>query len=59
MHEVARCFSAILEDLFDDTLLNQVYQKITEGEVQEGMDDLVTGLHTRRQNSSAACASAR
>jgi extracellular factor (EF) 3-hydroxypalmitic acid methyl ester biosynthesis protein len=49
---VTRCFSAILEDLFDDTLLNQVYGKLTEGKIQEGMDDIQIGLQTRRQNSS-------
>jgi extracellular factor (EF) 3-hydroxypalmitic acid methyl ester biosynthesis protein len=44
--------SAMLEELFDDTLLNQVYGKITEGHVGEGMSNLVSGLMLRRQNSS-------
>lgn len=41
-----------LENLFDDTLLNQSYNKIMEGKVQEGMNDLLNGLHTQRLNSS-------
>lgn len=44
--------SAMLEELFDDTLLNQVYGKLMEGQTAEGMDDLFTGLQIRRQNSS-------
>ena len=44
--------SAILEDLFDDRLLNQAYEKITEGDVWNGMDDLVKGLKKRRDTSS-------
>jgi SAM-dependent methyltransferase len=44
--------SAILEELFDDTLLNQAYGKLAEGKVQEGMDELLIGLQSRRQNSS-------
>jgi hypothetical protein len=44
--------SAMLEELFDDTLLNQVYGKITEGHVGEGMSGLVSGMTLRRQNSS-------
>jgi hypothetical protein len=44
--------STILEDLFDDRLLNLVYEKLSEGKVPEGMDDLLSGLQTCRQNSS-------
>ena len=42
----------MLEELFDDTLLNQVYGKLTEGKVEEGMGPLFNGLQLRRQNSS-------
>ncbi len=42
----------ILEDLFDDTLLNQVHAKLTEGQVREGMVELTHGLLSRRLNSS-------
>ncbi len=44
--------SAMLEELFDDSLLNQVYGKLMEGQTAEGMSDLFTGLQIRRQNSS-------
>ena len=44
--------SEMLEELFDDTLLNQVYGTITGDKVEEGMDTLFKGLQLRRQNSS-------
>ena len=44
--------SAMLEELFDDTLLNQVYGKLMAGQVWEGMDELIEGLRIRRQSSS-------
>jgi SAM-dependent methyltransferase len=43
--------SSVVEDHFDDSLLNQVYEKLTDGRVREGMDDLLSGLQARRQNS--------
>jgi hypothetical protein len=52
MHDRGAMVSAILEDLFDDRLLNLVYEKLAEGKIQEGMDDLLSGLRTCRQNSS-------
>jgi len=44
--------SVILQNLFDDTLLNQSYNKLLEGQVGEGMNDLLAGLHAQRLNSS-------
>jgi extracellular factor (EF) 3-hydroxypalmitic acid methyl ester biosynthesis protein len=44
--------NALLEDLFDDSLLNQVHQKLSDGKVQEGMAELFVGLQTRRLNST-------
>ena len=52
MYDRREMVSVILEDLFDDTLLNQVYEELTAGKIQEGMDDIQIGLQTRRQNSS-------
>jgi extracellular factor (EF) 3-hydroxypalmitic acid methyl ester biosynthesis protein len=52
MHDRGEMVSAILEDLFDDTLLNQTYEKLTEGKVKEGMENLIQGLKIRRQNCS-------
>jgi extracellular factor (EF) 3-hydroxypalmitic acid methyl ester biosynthesis protein len=42
----------LLGDLFDDTLLNEVYAKINQGQVEQGIDELFLGLQTRRLNSS-------
>ncbi|MBV9124576.1 MAG: hypothetical protein JO112_14560 [Planctomycetes bacterium] len=44
--------NAILEDLYDDSLLNSVYAKFQEDRVQEGMNELFLGLQSRRLNSS-------
>src|SRR4051812_14524357 len=52
MHDRGELVSALLEELFDDTLLNQAYGKLTGGKVHEGMDELFLGLQARRQNSS-------
>jgi extracellular factor (EF) 3-hydroxypalmitic acid methyl ester biosynthesis protein len=42
----------IREDLFDDSLLNDVYSKVVAGQVKEGMNELILGLQSRRNNSS-------
>lgn len=42
----------LLGDLFDDTLLNEVYANICDGKIETGMNDLFLGLQTRRQNTS-------
>ena len=47
--------SAMLEELFDDTLLNQVYGKITEGNVGEGMSGLVSGMTLRTVGPRSLC----
>jgi hypothetical protein len=49
--------NVILSDLYDDTLLNHVYSKlsqegITEEQAHAAMDELVLGLMPRRMNSS-------
>jgi extracellular factor (EF) 3-hydroxypalmitic acid methyl ester biosynthesis protein len=52
MHDRGAMINTIFEDLFDDSLLNEVYSKLGSGQVTEGMDDLILGLQSRRQNSS-------
>ena len=52
MQDRGEMVRAMLEEIFDDTLLNQVYGKLIEGKIAEGMDDLLLGLQTRLQSSS-------
>jgi extracellular factor (EF) 3-hydroxypalmitic acid methyl ester biosynthesis protein len=42
----------LLGDLFDDSLLNEVYARLSDGQVEAGMHDLFLGLQARRQNTS-------
>ena len=44
--------SVILEELFDDSLLNRAYEKITGNDVDGGMKELFDGLKLRRETSS-------
>ena len=52
MHDRGVMINTIFEDLFDDTLLNEVYSKLGAGQVTEAMDELFLGLQTRRQTAS-------
>lgn len=49
-----RDHQALLDDLYDDQLLTDCYQKIVDGHVTEGVDDLLEGLEERRLNSSSS-----
>ena len=51
-HDRGVMIDLLLGDLFDDTLLNEVYAKLSTGEVEKGIDELFLGLQTRRLNSS-------
>ena len=42
----------MLQELFDDRLLNECYQQLLDGAVAQGMQDLMEGLGNRRNNSS-------
>jgi hypothetical protein len=42
----------LLDDLYDDRLLNECYQKLLDGAVDEAMGELIDGLNERRANSS-------
>lgn len=42
----------LLADLYNDSVLNDAYQNLTEGRVEVGMRELISGLQERRMNSS-------
>jgi SAM-dependent methyltransferase len=44
--------TAIVEDSVDDLWFNRVQETLTQGRVQEGLDELVNGLQTRRESYS-------
>jgi hypothetical protein len=50
--DLAQIYEDVLEDNFDDSLLNTAYQKLLDGQVAEGMDELVVGLRDIRVQSS-------
>src|SRR4051812_33581592 len=52
MHDRNTMIDTIREDLFDDSLLNEVYSKLGSGQVAEGMEELFLGLQARRQTAS-------
>src|SRR5688500_6773533 len=52
MQDRGAMINTIFEDLFDDSLLNEVYAKLMAGQVIEGMNDLILGLQARRSNAS-------
>lgn len=42
----------LLQDLWDDSELNDAYKKIGKGEVAQGLTELINSLHDRRECSS-------